>query len=457
MRAFTCTGEFWLPGNEANTFEGTLSFDPREGARLDPGGVSEFFSQTKDRVVPLVLGKVKIVEDEPPLEVTLYKVYPQGGYPWPVKCIFQGAHFVDEKDLVFRRISLSFLPPVDMCHQKKLPNYATVTVNLKSFSVVTISFEKSRSFDECVLYFGKLVELLTLLFPERTVSGRIVPCSLSAENDAEKSVEILHAHPIFRDERSIGWLIEPLKAPKAVEEKFGEAFNKLFRRIERLQELRKLEESGELKRLKKSGKVKDSTTLERKLKFLAKLDFSMDLHFSAVYNRGSSFMGNLELPFFLLVTAAECYHSARAEKGTFSPKEDNPDFKEIDELVRQHKGLSEEAREFWNERGEELVRKPLRLQLEDIYNRWQKTADVLDFLRDEKLRNKFFSRVRDYRADIAHGRKGFKTAELLEAFYRLRLFLELCLLGELGFTPEECKEIIKEAWYYQFRKLPSAP
>ena len=65
------------------------------------------------------------------------------------------------------------------------------------------------------------------------------------------------------------------------------------------------------------------------------------------------------------------------------------------------------------------------------------------------------SRVRQ--GKITHGGERPRTAELLEAFYRFRLFLKLCLLGELGFNPEECAEIIKEARYYQFRKLPSSP
>jgi hypothetical protein len=66
------------------------------------------------------------------------------------------------------------------------------------------------------------------------------------------------------------------------------------------------------------------------------------------------------------------------------------------------------------------------------------------------------SRIRQEK--ITHGGERPRTAELLEAFYRLRLFLELCLLGELGFTPEECEDVIRQAWYFHsFRDVPPSP
>ena len=33
MKAFSCIGEWWVPGNN-NTFKGSLSFEPEEGNML---------------------------------------------------------------------------------------------------------------------------------------------------------------------------------------------------------------------------------------------------------------------------------------------------------------------------------------------------------------------------------------------------------------------------------------
>lgn len=165
---------------------------------------------------------------------------------------------------------------------------------------------------------------------------------------------------------------------------------------------------------------------------------------------GSPFIGNLIYSFLLLIVTLECYHLVLSKRGACTPKEDNQAFLEIDKLLTTNSGLSPETKDFWQSYKGKLNQKPLKLQLEDIYQFWKEIMDILGFLRKDEFREKFFKGIRDQRNHIAHGRKErIETQALHESFYRVRLFLELRLLGEMGFTPKECQEIIRRAWYFK--------
>jgi len=407
MRSFTYNGKFWIPGNKENAFTGTLLFNPKEKIELCSLDALVPSKLVKGPIISIINGNLSI-EGGQQEEVTLYRVLKR--HPMVVYLILWGAHFPNEEALFFKEFSFSFLCSVQGMFSKSVSlNGAIVTIDFNKLSisdpVVTISFGKSQDLNECLSCFGELLKFFTLLLLEK-----ITPLSLYAVSDTGKKVEIFYAHPIFQDENAIKWSLNMDNIPKAIEEKLEKALIEWFKKTEEFRLL-------------------------------------TDLYFSAVYNFGISFLGNLEQPFLLLATAIERYHHILSNRGVATSKEENTALKEINQVLKSC-SLSQNARDFWEKNKKELIRKSLMQQLEDIYSHRQETLNILGFIKDEVSRKKFFRKVRDYRANIAHGRKRPGTEELHKTFCYLRLFIELCLLAELGFTPEECKEIMKQSPYF---------
>lgn len=428
MHSFTGTGEFWLPGNEKNTFKGTLWFDPREGIRLDvigdilacipPGERGTTIPPTFD----ILHGEIWLSEAIKP--ITLY------GEIMPTKGFFD---FDSTKKNIshweFRASVLLIgerLPLASMRFTKIESSFSYLFIKLWRFAKE--SFENSEShlpWKTKKLQNG-VIEAITL-YPEkerRTVQDHLgfqetttwnfsIETIFTQEQDIYEClghVEILRRFFILL-------LLEPvIPLSVTVQTTSGNSTQILYAPLG-YQETPPRRESFDTPSVVVD---KLENALETWLREQKKLQETLNPYFVAVYNLGAKYVQALEDQFLNLCKSFERYYEY-----CFPCKAKN--------------------------------RICFRNKLQKIYEKHKSFLNVLAFLNDT-YRIQFIDKIVQMRNAIAHEGKWPNMQELFENLYRLRLFLELCFLGELDFTPEECQKIIRQAWYFErFQRIPSAP
>jgi hypothetical protein len=472
MRTFTCTGEFWLPGNEKNTFKGTLSFDPGEGARLKLFGNPQFLRTLNQPIkklqFPLLHGIVNIDGEwqrvtawNPEVRqvttisktnrsITTHDIASQ--VILHATIILLGIHYHIEQTKTLTIYLAHSLHWLETCAQelfaqptrndswslewKVVPSKgAKILLGFEKVRLlcwdrlepvsthehllfVRILFEEGQDLKSCIFYLNHLLKFFVFLF-----SKKVTPLFVHGLNTVEEKFELLYPHPAFQIKQT--WNI-----------------------------------TYDSKLLQRLLEAKLESSLQHWFEKANELDLITELYASSIYNEGFHSSSDLKVSFLNLFTALESYHKILCNRGMFekTDKQKEEYFQEILNLVNQSSSVSPEAKNFLQNCKGNLTSKSQRAQFEDIFKHHQQILEKLEFMHDETQRKEFFETLKKFRNQIAHeGKIPPDTEKLQIAFYRLRLFLELCLLGELGFTPKECKEIISQAWYYQFRKLPSSP
>lgn len=112
MESFEYQGTWWLPENPKNKVQGTLKFDPKEGAFLDLIGSFKDVTQLTTSLEPVII--LGIAEGK---ILTLYRCYESRSRlnvpgtlntSFWVSFIFVGCHFNHEEDIVFNNLSVNY-------------------------------------------------------------------------------------------------------------------------------------------------------------------------------------------------------------------------------------------------------------------------------------------------------------------------------------------------------------
>ncbi len=435
MKAFSCIGEWWVPGNN-NTFKGSLSFEPEEGIMLKVFGDLKAldFPENEKTQLPfqqqLLNGEVLIGEKIQ--EITLTgninsvnsNLELDSGKKNPfflkmhVPIAILGACFPSISSLIFQKIIISFACPffndIKTFTQEEIP-IGKHRVVFELFKNINNTFQEIRvkiiltnsyNLDECIQIIGEMWYFFTILF-----TSRISILGILVEQENFGAANLFFSNPACYEDSSYPIM---QNYPQVI---FNEKILALL------------------------------NNWNRKIK---KIDSALRLYTSAVYNIRSKYLGNLEHHFISLFTALEAYHEANFGKGEFSNSKKNRNLIKFFELIEPCIKQDEEMRKIWKNVKDCLKHKSLNDKLKDIYERHKEVLHIFSFLNEEN-RKRFFRKIIKIRSDIAHGRINNKkqSQELFENIIRLKMIIEACLLQDLDLTQEEIKGILESRGFLQ--------
>jgi hypothetical protein len=178
-------------------------------------------------------------------------------------------------------------------------------------------------------------------------------------------------------------------------------------------------------------------TVERWLERAEVLDPVYRLYLGTIYNPQSY----IEQRFLNLVQALEVYHRRASPSSELKEEEHEKRKEEILEAVPdQHKAWLEEKLEYSNEPN-------LARRLKEVIRRYEKSAYSVTG-DNSKDRGRFVYKVvttRNYHTHFDKSKEveAAQGEELYRITQKLKLLIEICLLGEIGFEAERIKDLIK--------------
>ncbi len=435
MKAFSCIGEWWVPGNN-NTFKGSLSFEPEEGIMLKVFGDLKAldFPENEKTQLPfqqqLLNGEVLIGEKIQ--EITLTgninsvnsNLELDSGKKNPfflkmhVPIAILGACFPSISSLIFQKIIISFACPffndIKTFTQEEIPigKHRVVFELFKNINNtfqeirVKITLTNSYNLDECIQIIEEMWYFLTILF-----TSRISILAIRAEQKEFGAVNIFFSYPACYEYSSYPIMQNyPLSI---FNEKIVTLLNKYY------------------------NKTKEINTILR-------------LYTSSVYNIRFKYLGNLEHQFISLFTALEAYHSIYCRNDELSSKKNNENYNKFIEIIKPLVDQKEEMKKVLKEVKDCLKYKSLNDKLQDIYQYHKEIFGFFEFLNNKNRKN-FFKRIIDLRSDIAHGRYNdtSQNQELFENNIRLKMMIEACLLHDYGLSMADIKGILESRGFLQ--------
>ncbi len=456
IEEFAYKGVWWLPDNPKEQVSGTLRFTPGEGATLDLIGSFGDIKRTNKMLDPeIILG---ISSDGK--QITLYECFETGstisfpGFPissFSANSVFIGALFQKSEDMKFKSISVHYL---------HLDEWAGIS-----------GFELKNLWEKEVIIKYKLPEPIQVDISNGLKISINIRATMPQHSFVQKEATIKQKTEIkietsedksFEDYRKIIFHIQNFLSLGIMESVHPLAIagltevNKMmiedkahYPPVEVFYTLSDIPKGHEpLHPLDMLFTFKDiSNRFESFLRnWFEKKDLLepvYNLYFGTLYNPNMY----LEHRFLSLIQAIESFHQC-IYGGEYLPDED---YKVVyDALVP---AIPEAVRSDLKDRLKEYLKYgnefSLRKRLKEIVDKYQ---EILDRFIENK--NAFIEKVVDTRNYQTHHDKELKERaakgkDLYWLTQKLKMYLEICLLTELGFRSEEIKALFLRNLRYQ--------
>jgi hypothetical protein len=454
-KEFEYEGIWWLPDQPKKQVSGTLKFTPGKGGTLELIGSFKDIKDGSTLSAPeIILGtsangrnitlhrciETKLIQNVPGLPVSVFHVHE----------IFVGAHFQKTEDIKFKSLSVHFslldewvnisgidiqLKPkaADILIKYKYPDPIEATVKhdckisiytqttfpslsivqseaaIKERRYIKIAYPEEKSIDEYLRLMFHIRNFLSL--------GTMRPAyPLNIEAETEKSKMMINGKPYYPAVKIFYTLLD---IPKVSDKLM--LFNMLF--------------------TFKDISDKFEAFLNNWLEKAELLEPVYNLYFGTLYNPRMYLNQN----FMSLVQAAESYHRRMMNNQELPEKEHGKRLEEVFSAVpEKHKEWLEEELAYSNEPN-------LRKRIREI---WDKFPVVPDNLIGDK--KSFISKVVTTRNYLTHYDPRLKgEAATGEKLYKLtqqvKALIEMCLLTELGFSPDNVREIFARNTWYRYQ------
>lgn len=448
MEKFDYQGYWWIPDEAEKKVPGTLKFSPDEGARLELlGSLNKRVADIGHWVEPdLILGlsaqgnPITLREcAETKSNITLGQGFPTSSFR--ANTVFVGAHFLSPDDVVFDRLFVEYLhldawagisgfeygipddhktDPIMVTHTRPEPLTAAVgdeyevtlsyTATLNTYShplteatitqrpKLTIKVPEKKSLDYLLDIAYRIQHLLSF-----GMRSSVYPVAVWGETGA-----VGEADRVTINYRSIG--------RRSANEERPKLHKMLFH-------LRDLPEGF-------------GPTVKRWLERAEVLDPVYRLYLGTVYNPQSY----IEQRFLNLVQSLEVYHRRVMASPELQPEEHENRVEEILAAVADHQRV-------WLTGKLEYSNEPsLSRRLKEITRRYpESTSSVVGANR--KARESFIYKVVTTRNYLTHFDKSKEAdatlgGDLHWITQKLKLLIEICLLGEVGFEDGRIRNLI---------------
>jgi hypothetical protein len=441
-------GYWWLPDKAERKVPGTLKFDPDEGARLELlgslKGVEDFGSMLDPELILGLSSKREPITLQDCGETKSNMTIGQGfaTSSFNADTVFVGDHFQSPTEVGFERLFVEYLHldawagvsgfelripddhkthPMMVTHTKPQP----LTAAVRDEYEVTLSFTATRKSSSLPLTEVTITQrpVLSIKFPEKKSIDDLTDIAYRMQHllsfGTRRSV-----HPV-----AVWGETGPVGETKLV------AVN--YRSIGRRGANKKRPMPHEM--LFGLGDLPGGfeTTVERWLERAEVLDPVYRLYLGTIYNPQSY----IEQRFLNLVQALEVYH--RRAIGTLDlPVDEHQRRKEqiLEAVPNQHRDWLVGKLEYSNEPN-------LARRLKDIMRRYREIASSIAGA-SSKDRDKFLYEVvttRNYHTHFDQSKEieAARGEELYWITQELKLLIEICLLGEIGFEDERIRDLIK--------------
>lgn len=460
MEKFEEKGDFWVPGKN-KPLSGVLRFDPEKKIELEIFG-----STTKgEKIYPIFSGKLHheiILGVISGRNVTLYQCHQHDGQItdpgfltlfFTINTIFMGYHFEEKKDIRFNSLSVEYSYLEDwvdstgfnvyptLNSERNIEKYSTsyeypqdVTAELDDFQIkICFSFQSLHNKYKIDLKQNTYIE--------------IIPNENKPFNEYKK--QILFNIQNFLS-LGIGEPLSPLKMIGKIKESTLEDDEVNYINIEiyyptitahlPIKQLDTYEMFFSLDDI--SGNFEEC--LNNWFRKYEKLKPVFQLYFGTL-NSPSIYLEN---KFLNLAQAAETYHR-RTYEGKYLPSED---YKEVSEILKksipeyisaEHKNSLNSKIDFGNEFS-------LHRRLDEIFEKYK---DIFEITISDK--NSFIKDVKNTRNFLTHYNKSLEnkaktgTEDLREITEKLKFFVEICFLVELGLNSENIHKLVSRDKRYE--------
>jgi len=439
IEEFEYSGLWWLPDNQDKKIPGRFRFNQSEGAILELDGCFTEDPKVTGLFNPTMVNGVSNTGKDITLHRCLGRgVTVTGAFVEPryytsklyAHEVFVGVHFGREEDIKFNRLHIRYshldewlnLSPFKFedNEEEKVWRYkppTLVQVSISDELRLAMAFELSYTYPVTVLhvthkgviviapareaYFEKYQQIVRRVqdFLSLALGEAVYP--LDIEGQTESAKRVIGNHTLYEDVKIFYQLavvpkqrplsvFEPLFGYEAIANKFEHLLQNWFGKAEQLAPV-------------------------------------YDLYFSSVYGREMY----LEQKFLCLIQALESYHRRMVNNRKW-PEEDYN--KRIEEIMW---GVPSEYKKWLRYVLKHRNEPELHERLEKLLNRFPTTVSSL--IKDTQT---FVNKVCDTRNYLTHHDENLKNAAAKgEALHRINLQLtalvEMCLLKELGFTPDE--------------------
>ena len=444
-KEFRYQGVWWLPNKPDNKVPGSLEFDPQTGATLElMGPLEEIQNKTKMLAIDIILGSTTDGKD-----ITLSKCFQTESnihHPGTTTSTFYidmvliGVHFKKNEDIKFNSISVQFthldewahfgsfetqyLPKDETIIKHKLPksiktainddwdlaitpsashNYSNMEVSIKNTITIKIESKKEKALDEFYEKMNTIRNLLTLGTREQ-----VYPLSIEGETELNKTS--INGNPYYPPVK-IFYKNEnfPKKSKTLISQHMLFTFKDLSDRFEFF--------------------IKNWFERASLLKSIH------NLYFGTIYNPRLY----VEHQFLSFILALEAFHR-QVYDGKYMSDEK---YKKICKVLKNSipKEVDESHRDSLKNRIKYGNEFSLRKRLTGICKTYEKNID--NFI---KNKDTFIEDVISTRNYLIHNSPELKDKasggkELISLTYKMKILLEICILAEMGFNPEEINSL----------------
>jgi len=454
IEEFEYEGIWWLPDKPKEQVSGTLKFTPEEGATLELRGS---FKNIKN-INKMVNSEIILGVSSNGKKITLYKCSKNESRMYfpsflstsscHVEIVFIGAHFQKPEDIKFKSISVYYTHldewvGISMFNIQHLPDGKTIIIRYKQpdpiratindwkiildFKVTTRSIlqkanieqrtyiriepSEEKSLDEYWNTIYHIRNFLTL-----GVAKPVYPLVIKGETEVNKEMidGTIYYPPVevFYRVPDIPRLPETL-LPHYMLFTFGDISNRF------------------------------EFFLRNWFNKVSTLEPVYDLYFGTLYNPHMY----IEHQFLSLTQAVESFHR-RTSKGKYL--KDNEYKKVYDALVN---AIPDGVRSDLKDRLKTYLKYgnefSLRKRLEEIFDKYQEVLNKFIENRDAFIKKVVNTRNYQTHYDKALKKYSVSKEELPLVIEKLRILLQICLLTELGFSPEEIKALFAKNWRYR--------
>jgi hypothetical protein len=457
MENFEYKGLWWLPERPTKTVTGTLRYTSSEGIVLELVGSFKDIKDVGNMLSPeIILG---ITSDGKP--ITLYKCFEKSselnspGFQtslFHVNLVFVGAYFQDAKDIKFKSMSVYY-------------SYLDQWVDISGFKIECLGQGKESviKYKQPELIRADISDTLTLaiIFKATGCCDPLFLKQINIKQKTEIKIEVSE-DTSFEELKKIIYHIRnflTIATMKSVQvlnikgtTKINEEMidNEVYRPpVEILYRQLGMPEGQEI--LHPSEMFFTFNDISDRFEYFLKNWFEKSKLLEPVYNLYFATLHNphmyLESKFLSLVQAIEPFHQYMYEGKYLSDEEYKPIYNTLVNAIPKEtqKELKDRLKEYLRYGNEFSLRK----RMKDIINRYRDVVDI--FIKDSKS---FIEKVVNTRNYLIHrnrllGKDAASGKELYHLTQKLRICLEACLLGELGFNLHEIRDLFIKHLNYQ--------
>ena len=450
MEEFEYKGRWWLPAKKDSQIDGTLTYSPTDGAILELSGafgdLSRLLVSGQLSAPRIILGTTASGQDVTLLNCAQKRRHTGGAYPtssYRVNVVFVGAHFESHDEIDFESLYV---------HYSHLDSWAGFPYfeHTREEGVTRVSY---RSPERIVAYLGDGLAVSVDPGVSEQWEGS-PPRRVTIEGDARIGIRLgepTHFDKFLRPMRltqiflslGVGTAVHPLTVTGVRLEMIGDvptprSVGIHYQPAVAVAAQRAVFPSDMTFRL---PDISDrfEQFLRNWFETAELVGPVVDLYLATLAETGIY----AELRFLMLTHALESFHRQRCGGRYLSPEEYEPARKELDAAIPDR--ISRDHRDALRAKLKYGYEYSLRKRLGDLVDAHEPVLrgvfpETTAFIeRVVKTRNYLTHYDEDDREDAATG-----ALELQRLAVWLRTLLEVCLLGEIGFSPEELQNQLRE-------------